>query len=135
MQISNNNYILFFININFLLILIIFQLTVLMLVVNVLSVYHLASVHVILDGLGQHVVLVCTIIETALTDCNNNYCVDINECLVNDGGCEQKCHNSEGSFSCSCNDGYAIAANGFDCTGIKIINYNYHETFYSFRQK
>ena len=49
---------------------------------------------------------------------------------MNDGGCEQKCHNSEGSFSCSCNDGYAIAANGFDCTGIKIIDYNYHETFY-----
>ncbi len=89
-----------------------------------LSVYHLASVHVTLDGLVKHVVLVCNYVylETALTDCNNNYCVDKDECLVNDGGCEQNCHNSEGSFSCSCNDGYTIAANGFDCTGMKIIH-------------
>ncbi|XP_033096542.1 uncharacterized protein LOC117100827 [Anneissia japonica] len=40
---------------------------------------------------------------------------DINECLVNNGGCEQVCNNYPGSFSCSCSDGYTGTTN---CTDI-----------------
>ena len=41
---------------------------------------------------------------------------DINECDTNNGGCEQQCINANGSFSCTCYDGYNLV-NG-TCTGI-----------------
>ncbi len=44
-------------------------------------------------------------------------CTDINECSVNNGGCEHTCTNSEGNFSCSCNSGYELDSNGFNCSG------------------
>jgi len=42
---------------------------------------------------------------------------DIDECAVNNGGCnaEATCTNSVGSFTCSCTDGYQ--GDGFTCTG------------------
>ena len=30
--------------------------------------------------------------------------VDINECLVDNGGCVQKCINVPGSYACTCDD-------------------------------
>eukprot|EP00118_Oscarella_pearsei_P022320 m.255461 g.255461 ORF g.255461 m.255461 type:complete len:1105 (+) comp40396_c0_seq5:41-3355(+) len=36
-------------------------------------------------------------------------CVDINECEIDDGGCQGSCHNEIGSFSCSCPVGYELA--------------------------
>uniref|UniRef100_A0A1A9UCN5 Uncharacterized protein n=1 Tax=Glossina austeni TaxID=7395 RepID=A0A1A9UCN5_GLOAU len=45
--------------------------------------------------------------------CTRLDCVDINECSKNNGGCDQKCVNSPGSFACSCNTGYQLyTANG-----------------------
>lgn len=43
-------------------------------------------------------------------------CVDINECLVSNGGCDAHatCTNSAGSHSCACNAGYT--GNGVTCT-------------------
>ena len=40
---------------------------------------------------------------------------DIDECLGNNGGCEQLCVNSEGSFSCACNQGYILSPDGQRC--------------------
>ncbi|XP_073822904.1 sushi, von Willebrand factor type A, EGF and pentraxin domain-containing protein uif isoform X2 [Musca autumnalis] len=40
--------------------------------------------------------------------CTRLDCVDINECAKNNGGCDQKCVNSPGSYSCSCNTGYQL---------------------------
>ena len=42
---------------------------------------------------------------------------DVNECLVNNGGCEETCTNTLGSFQCSCDrsDLYTLAADGFTC--------------------
>ncbi len=31
------------------------------------------------------------------------------------GGCEQTCTNTDGSFQCSCNDGFMLAPNNLDC--------------------
>jgi len=44
--------------------------------------------------------------------------VDIDECAENNGGCSDQavCSNTEGSFACSCNDGFA--GDGFTCTGM-----------------
>lgn len=40
--------------------------------------------------------------------CTRLDCVDTNECAKENGGCDQKCVNSPGSFSCSCNPGYQL---------------------------
>ena len=42
---------------------------------------------------------------------------DINECLTNNGGCHHNCHNSVGSYSCSCNNGYQLNSDGHTCEG------------------
>ena len=42
--------------------------------------------------------------------------VDRNECQTNP--CEQTCTNTEGSFECSCFDGYALQDNGQNCEGM-----------------
>jgi len=42
--------------------------------------------------------------------------VDIDECARNNGGCSDDavCSNTEGSFTCSCNDGFE--GDGFTCS-------------------
>ena len=42
--------------------------------------------------------------------------IDIDECSVNNGGCEHNCTNTEGSFVCSCVEGYSLERNMF-CEG------------------
>jgi len=42
---------------------------------------------------------------------------DINECAENNGGCEQNCTNSVGSYSCMCGDGYTLSDDGSQCDG------------------
>ena len=45
--------------------------------------------------------------------------IDINECSVNNGGCQQTCHNTAGSYYCLCGTGFNLDAQS-NCTG-----YNY----------
>ena len=47
--------------------------------------------------------------------------IDIDECITNNGGCEQMCTNTIGSFNCSCTDGYNLKS-GKVCAGK--INFN-----------
>jgi len=50
---------------------------------------------------------------------NGTNCIDVNECLVNNGGCEDQCINTAGSYYCQCNSfSYAISSNGHDCEDI-----------------
>ena len=42
---------------------------------------------------------------------------DINECAESNGGCEQNCTNSVGSYSCMCGDGYTLNNDGRQCDG------------------
>ena len=41
--------------------------------------------------------------------------IDLNECQINNGGCNQTCNNTLGSFECSCGIGYALAPDNFGC--------------------
>ncbi|ESO99452.1 hypothetical protein LOTGIDRAFT_158536 [Lottia gigantea] len=43
---------------------------------------------------------------------------DVNECGINNGGCERECCNSIGSFKCKCPQGFELAADGRRCTDI-----------------
>ena len=47
---------------------------------------------------------------------------DIDECEINNGGCEHNCTNIIASFVCSCRDGYNLTMNGLNCTGIQNID-------------
>ncbi|XP_072385212.1 uncharacterized protein uif isoform X2 [Diabrotica undecimpunctata] len=40
--------------------------------------------------------------------CTRLECADINECAVTNGGCQQKCVNSAGDYSCNCNVGFEL---------------------------
>ena len=45
------------------------------------------------------------------------YLTDVNECETDNGGCAHMCSNTVGSFTCSCNAGYALNADGSSCDG------------------
>ena len=53
--------------------------------------------------------------EDKLCDCHPGYvlaedghsCLDVNECDLNNGGCDQLCHNRPGTFMCECYPGYS----------------------------
>ena len=47
----------------------------------------------------------------------NMFNSDIAECDEDDGGCEQICTNIEGSYECSCRNGYVLDGNGHNCSG------------------
>ena len=48
---------------------------------------------------------------------NGTLCTDFNECDINNGGCDQICENTIGSFKCSCRPGYNQSQNGVSCDG------------------
>lgn len=43
---------------------------------------------------------------------------DINECAEGLDQCAQNCHNTAGSYTCSCNTGYTLDANGRSCSDV-----------------
>ena len=44
--------------------------------------------------------------------------LDNNECAEIENECDQNCQNTDGSYTCSCNMGYTLDANGHTCNGI-----------------
>ncbi|XP_064481557.1 sushi, von Willebrand factor type A, EGF and pentraxin domain-containing protein 1-like isoform X2 [Ornithodoros turicata] len=45
-------------------------------------------------------------------------CVDVNECRTGELRCSQHCVNTQGSVYCTCDRGYALAADGMTCVDI-----------------
>ena len=45
--------------------------------------------------------------------------IDINECKINNGGCEDVCTDTPGSFQCSCVNraGYKLGPDNLTCIG------------------
>jgi len=54
------------------------------------------------------------------------YTSDKNECSVNNGGCEHRCENTQGSYRCECHPGYRLHPNKYDCVGE--FHWNYQRT-------
>ena len=46
--------------------------------------------------------------------------LDINECSNNNGGCNQTCKNTVGSYFCKCSEGYVLDAGNHNCSGIYV---------------
>jgi hypothetical protein len=42
---------------------------------------------------------------------------DVDECSHSNGGCEFACHNTAGSYQCTCPSGFRLSANGKTCLG------------------
>lgn len=42
---------------------------------------------------------------------------DTDECGNNNGGCNQTCTNTDGSFRCSCTSAYTLNSDGRSCSG------------------
>ena len=51
--------------------------------------------------------------------------IDDNECELNNGGCSQNCNNTLGSYMCSCEEGYSLNFDRFNCSGKQINNYGH----------
>ena len=47
---------------------------------------------------------------------------DINECQTDNGGCTQTCDNTDGSYQCSCRDGYELTSDDHNCAGMGYCN-------------
>ena len=45
------------------------------------------------------------------------FCSDVDECSMNNGGCEHECYNTQGSHTCECHPGYRLHPNKHDCVG------------------
>ena len=45
------------------------------------------------------------------------YSIDIDECSLGIDSCAQICRDTQGSYSCSCRDGYTLDSNRSGCNG------------------
>lgn len=62
----------------------------------------------------------CCLLCPSLQYCPSFYSVcspDIDECRLNNGGCDHICRNTVGSFECSCKKGYKLLINERSCQG------------------
>ena len=44
--------------------------------------------------------------------------IDIDECEIHNGGCDHYCTNTNGSYYCSCQDGYILKKDNSSCEGM-----------------
>ena len=47
----------------------------------------------------------------------HNFSPDINECLINNGGCSHNCINLDGTYICTCPTGYELDSRRKNCVG------------------
>ncbi|CAL4070620.1 unnamed protein product [Meganyctiphanes norvegica] len=61
----------------------------------------------------------CSISDVAKL-CKKKCNVDIDECQQNNGDCDHNCHNIQGSYHCSCRDGFKLNLDGKTCQVLKL---------------
>ena len=47
--------------------------------------------------------------------------VDIDECALRISGCKQQCTNTNGSYYCTCRNGFSLQNDNKSCKGINIL--------------
>ena len=47
--------------------------------------------------------------------------LDPSDCDDNNGGCEQECINTIGSYICACRDNFVLGDDGKSCIGKKLV--------------
>lgn len=70
---------------------------------------------------GCSVLVRCSVNHNAMHPCFNQSVflpLDIDQCLTNNGGCEQVCINLAPGFECACFQGYVLDSNGTTCSGV-----------------
>ena len=87
----------------------------------VLTLMEATSVFVMMDMLYQVMAILALVIKVLYKlfciDYAHTYSVDVNECDDGrDGGCEQVCFNTIGSYHCNCNTGYNLI-DDYNCSG------------------
>jgi len=50
------------------------------------------------------------------------FVLDTDECLDDNGGCNQICNNTDGSYQCLCRKGFFLTSDNRTCQGSPIIN-------------
>ncbi|KAI0220319.1 hypothetical protein LSAT2_028165, partial [Lamellibrachia satsuma] len=55
--------------------------------------------------------------ECDVRPANGTRCLDVDECEVRNGGCEQICDNTQGSFRCNCQTGFRLSNDKSSCIG------------------
>lgn len=56
-------------------------------------------------------------LTSIFSSCNLIFSSDVDECQPL-AGCAQRCHNTDGSYTCSCNDGYTLNSDERNCDGM-----------------
>ena len=46
-----------------------------------------------------------------------SFLIDVNECATNNGGCDQICNNTKGSYECNCRSGFLLSSDKHKCNG------------------
>ncbi len=101
------------------------QLYVLVAVLVLVLALHLISVCVHRVLLDEIVKMVGSCNDTITVIIMHFKKIDINECESTERLCEQLCTNTQGSYFCTCHDGFIIGNDGDRCVGKFFTHHNY----------
>ena len=46
------------------------------------------------------------------------FTADVNECASKNGACDHTCNDTDGSYYCTCHDGFSLDSDNRGCSGI-----------------
>ena len=61
-------------------------------------------------------------LEILLSLLSQVFITERDECDLDTDNCDQVCTNTDGSYTCSCNSGFTLDADGHSCTGTFIVS-------------
>lgn len=86
-------------------------------VITQLGVIHAAATLDTHSVVMDLVVQVCCFLRYQSMSLNIKLIPDVDECTLRTDTCSQNCHDTPGSYTCSCNSGYILSDNGYNCNG------------------